>query len=324
MTQSQIWRAFAPSNIALIKYAGKKDKTNIPINASLSYTLHHLKSVVEIEPLPHKNTEDLWEPVITPFPLELSSLSIKRFLHFFQFLKEHFNVTGNFRIRSGNYFPGACGVASSASSFCALTKASYQMAQDLSSLKMKYSLSELSALSRCGSGSSCRSFFSPWVLWKEDCASLLKLEPFPVLIHQLILSDQKQKPVSSSEAHQRLTTSPYFLGRTERVQKRLDRLLTSLKKAQWNDCFQIVWEEFEDLHQLYETSSLPIVYRTDKTYKILTIVKDFWKKKGSGPLVTMDAGSSVHLLYRMDQKTLSQQLAKRLSGEFQMISSHPD
>ena len=323
MKTNKHWKASAPSNIALIKYAGKKDHTNKPLNPSLSYTLDHLTSTVEIEPLPKEQQKDIWKPLKTSFPINLSSNSIQRFLDFFQHLKHFFKIPGSFLIRSGNHFPGACGVASSASSFCALTLASYQVAQEISIQKKKLSLPELSALSRLGSGSSCRSFFSPWALWEEDSACSLQIEPFPKLIHQLILSDKKQKRVSSSEAHQRVLTSPYFLDREKRAKERLSALIQALRKGNWKDCFQITWDEFEDLHQLYETASLPVVYRTDKTQKILDIIKDFWEDIGSGPLVTMDAGSPVHLLYPLNQEDISHKLANKLSSEFQIIYSPP-
>ena len=44
------WLAQAPSNIALIKYMGKKDEnSNLPDNSSLSYTLNNLLSTVKLE-----------------------------------------------------------------------------------------------------------------------------------------------------------------------------------------------------------------------------------------------------------------------------------
>ena len=45
------WVASAPSNIALIKYMGKTDEQdNRPTNRSLSYTLNHLRTTVELTP----------------------------------------------------------------------------------------------------------------------------------------------------------------------------------------------------------------------------------------------------------------------------------
>ena len=43
---------FAPSNIALCKYWGKRDaQLNLPVNASLSVSLGHLGTRTRVEPL---------------------------------------------------------------------------------------------------------------------------------------------------------------------------------------------------------------------------------------------------------------------------------
>ena len=82
------WLAQAPANIALIKYMGKKDSlTNIPDNASLSYTLNNLLSSVLLESYGGK--EDFWEPLDTPGaePFALSSSGQQRFLEHLQRIK---------------------------------------------------------------------------------------------------------------------------------------------------------------------------------------------------------------------------------------------
>ena len=56
------WTAEAPSNIALIKYMGKKNtELNLPDNPSISYTLPHLLTKVQIELTDYP--EDSWEPL---------------------------------------------------------------------------------------------------------------------------------------------------------------------------------------------------------------------------------------------------------------------
>ena len=316
--------ATAPSNIALIKYAGKKDSDNLPVNPSLSYTLDHLITTVQIQPS-IDSSEDHWEPLNEKklFPLKLSQHSIDRYLKFFQFLKNTFKISGVYRIQSGNNFPAEAGVASSASSFCALTLATHKLALHHSMEKgwvKEFDLSQLSALSRRGSGSSCRSFFRPWVLWEKDKAKVMDL-PFSSMIHQLVIVSAKTKSVSSSESHKRILSSPFFKGRIERVKNRLNDLLLALSKKDWRKCFEITWEEFQDLHQLYESSSPMIVYRTENSHKVLNWLKKFWDEQGEGPLVTMDAGPHVHLLYRPDQKLMAQKIKKHFSSDFQILSS---
>ena len=147
--------AEAPSNIALIKYMGKISGTgNKPTNASVSYTLPHLVTRVEIV----KNPIDDWAPLeaksfVAP---ELSSKGRQKFLDHFARLKEAWGIEGNFLIRSANNFPSDCGLASSASSFAALTRATAVLRQELTGKET--SVEEQSRWSRQGSGSSCRSF----------------------------------------------------------------------------------------------------------------------------------------------------------------------
>ena len=288
----QQWTAKAPANLALIKYAGKKNALNIPINPSLSYTLNNFVTQVKIQAI--EDDKDQWRALDPKF--KLSPSAIKRFLTFFKFLKKQFFISGTYLVESGNNFPDSQGVASSASSFCALTKACYQLALSKSQKPFKpLSLNTLSALSRQGSGSSCRSFFSPWALWENESARAIHL-PFPKLTHQLILTDDKKKEVSSSLAHKKIFNSPCFQGRSKGESTRLYRLITAMSKKNWKLCFEIVWDEFQDLHQLYE--SVGIHYRNKKSLEILNDIKSRWDKDQDGPLVTMDAGSTIHLLYR--------------------------
>ena len=341
------WEASAPSNLALIKYAGKKNvpslcessgfkdlvpkskkpknygkiiypgyKSNLPLNSSLSYTLDHLSTKVRISPI--EGEKDQWRVLETKerFSLTLSTSSIKRFLKFFKFLKTVFQVPGSYLIQSANCFPASIGAASSASSFCALTKATYQMALSLSSNPSQveeFTPSGLSVLSRHGSGSSCRSFFRPWAIWDQEGEGARAIDtPFPYLIHQLLVVDLEQKAVSSSLAHEKIIMTSAFKGRVDRVQNRLSSLLSALNKQDWIRCFEITWDEFQDLHRLYEAAG--IFYRNEKSYKILNTIRDFWEKEKDGPLVTMDAGSSIHLLYRPDQKITMGRLYSLVEG----------
>ena len=159
------WFAQAPSNIALIKYMGKTDEgINIPINSSLSYTLNHLISSVSLEL--YRGNHDLWEPLNTPGTKQfsLTTPAQSRYLRHLERLKIQFNYKGHFIVRSNNNFPQGSGLASSASSFAALTKCAVLALCELTQTSL-LSNTEQANLSREGSGSSCRSFFSPWALW---------------------------------------------------------------------------------------------------------------------------------------------------------------
>ena len=100
---------------------------------------------------------------------------------------------------------------------------------------------------------------------------------FLALKHQLVLADSGKKKISSSQAHEQIIKSPAFEGRVKRVHKRLEELLSALNEQRWKDCFEIVWDEFQDLHQLYE--SVGIVYRNQKSCDILNILENFLEKR---------------------------------------------
>lgn len=287
---------------------------NRAFNPSLSYTLSHFVTKAQIE----EADEDKWLPFEENpfaslnlyeasknihFEKALSNPAQKRFLDFFQLLKRFFKVPGKHILRSQNNFPMASGVASSASSFSALTLAVYEMAKEKSSMKMQWKEMDkelLAQLSRSGSGSSCRSFFSPWALWTETRVQAFK-SPWNKLLHQLVVVDAKEKQISSTLAHQLIKTSPYFQGREERAKNRLQALLSSFQKKDWKSCFQICYEDFRDMHSLFETAHPSFQYKNSDSEKVLDFVKSYWEKQGEGPLVTMDAGANIHLLYRPDQ-----------------------
>ena len=105
---SRSWEASAPSNIALIKYMGKTDvSSNTASNSSLSYTLEHLKSFVELT----ESKSDGWEP-FESHPIQLSDAGQERYLRHLQRIKSAYGFTGAFRVRSYNDFPSDCGLAS--------------------------------------------------------------------------------------------------------------------------------------------------------------------------------------------------------------------
>ena len=294
------YQASMPANIALIKYMGRVNQT--PLNASLSYTLTQHKSYVCIEALddaPH--APDLWQALEgeTLQPLHLSPAGQKRFLKHFQFLKQKWGIRGAYCVRSGNTFAADCGLASSASSFAALTQATYQLAQNE---QKQVSAPELALLSAQGSGSSARSFFSPWCVWEAGRVyqpdGLRQTDgPEEAWQHECVVLSTKAKSVSSSEAHRRVMSSPYIKGRAERAQQRLQALLKALQHKHWRETFDICWNEWQDMHQLFESSTPAFSYRSPQTLEVLQRIQALWRDHGDGPVATLDAGPNVHLLY---------------------------
>ena len=297
------WFAEAPANIALIKYMGKANAcTNLPLNASLSYTLPHLVTRVELEASTEQT--DRWEPLSQPNFIShaFSDNAQIRFLNHLAFLKKHMNYSGSFIIRSANNFPHGTGLASSASSFAALTRATLKACTTINTPMPD--LQKQAALSRQGSGSSCRSFFEPWAHWDAEQVQAISL-PYPKLIHQVILIHQEEKKVSSSEAHRRVSILPDYPARKIRAEENLANLLDALKHQHWYQAYRICWDEFQDMHALFLASTPAFSYITAQTQHALKLLTEAWEHQGDGPLITMDAGPNIHLLYRPEQVQLA-------------------
>ena len=298
-----MWKDQAPSNIAVIKYMGKKEGgINSPVNPSLSWTLDHLNTQVELSV--SGDSQDSWYPLETPFPVELSRGAQERFLSHLGYLKDQFSIKECFRVGSGNNFPSDCGIASSASSFAALTRAALVAFGSIRKNFQPFSPVEQARWSAVGSGSSCRSFFSGWVYWDGEKVENIKLG-FEDLVHMVVVVSSKIKKIPSSKAHERVPTSSLFKGRGQRVQDRLERTIQSHKDLDWSSLFQICWEEFWDMHSLFLTSRPCFNYLLPESLEVINSIWSLWELRGLGPLLTMDAGPNVHLLWRSKDKELA-------------------
>jgi diphosphomevalonate decarboxylase len=301
------WFAKAPANIALIKYMGKSDNLyNLPDNPSLSYTLNNCNTYVELECT--LGSADVWEPLFYDgtISLELNFNEKNRFLQHLNFLKLQYSYKGSFIVRSCNNFPHSSGLASSASSFAALTMVAVQALSELTNVNMP-SILEQARFSRVGSGSSCRSFFSPWALWDGDTVESVSL-PYENLLHQVILISSDPKLISSSEAHKRVVTSGLYAARKQRALTNLQELLAALHAKKWQEAYHLCWREFQDMHELFATATQSFSYINKVTDTVLKRLVDLWDFYDDGPIVTMDAGPNIHLLYRPDQASLASQV----------------
>ena len=344
-----MWTAEAPSNLALIKYIGKvenpkqefffknsvlekyKLNQNVPLNTSLSLTLNHFRTKIELK----ESQSDELEFKFLKGERDISLDDKKKFLNFFNFLKNILHIPNYYKITSQNNFPHSSGVASSSSSFAALTLATYNLAKDCSQNFKPLHQKTLAQLSSLGSGSSSRSFFSLGAVWEpQKGISPFNSFPWSPLTHELIvvglnlkksavhspsrdLSLKSEtlpvKEISSSKAHQFVKTSSFFKERPLRAEERFCKIKEIFKSKDWKKTYEIVKDEFLDMHQLFHTSSPSFSYQTPESKIILEQLFQFWKDRENGPLITMDAGPHIHLLYRSDQKELAREIQSYIS-----------
>ena len=148
----------SPSNIALVKYWGKKGK-QIPQNPSISFTLSECRSetFISFEKADNFGFKFFFEGQENP----AFGAKIEKFLLdnqvFFPFINQ-LNLT----VESRNTFPHSSGIASSASSMSAFVMCLMEM--DSRFVGKEIDLQKASYFSRLASGSAARSVFPKMAL----------------------------------------------------------------------------------------------------------------------------------------------------------------
>ena len=109
-------------------------------------------------------------------------------------------------------------------------------------------------------------------------------------------------------------SSSGYAKRPQRARDNLKLLLTALKNEDWHSAYKICWREFRDMHELFSSCDKPFAYITQETEAVLLQLEEIWARDGDGPLVTMDAGPNIHLLYRPDQSSQAYEFRQTLLG----------
>ena len=152
MTASKAVTAVAGTNIALVKYWGKRDVAlNLPATGSLSLTLDRLGTRTTVV------FDDGERDRLILDGAPAGDAETARVSAFLDRVRARAEIARRALVTSDNSVPTAAGLASSASGFAALALAAARAAG------LSLSPAELSALARVGSGSAARSIFGGFV-----------------------------------------------------------------------------------------------------------------------------------------------------------------
>ncbi|MFC4095197.1 diphosphomevalonate/mevalonate 3,5-bisphosphate decarboxylase family protein [Euzebyella saccharophila] len=309
------WRS--PSNIALVKYWGKREN-QIPANPSISFTLNSCftTTTVSYEKLKEKQHQFSFDFLFEGSPKEEFKPKIQTFLTRIQaylpFLTEYHLV-----IESSNSFPHSSGIASSASGMSALALCLMDMEKELNpTIHLDFFNQKASFLARLGSGSACRSVEGPLVQWGSyrgiENSSDLYGVPYPYITHAVfqdfcdtvLLVDKGEKTVSSTVGHGLMHHHPFAEQRFQQAHSNLDKLKTIFETGDLEGFIQVVESEALTLHAMMLTSSPYFILMKPNT---LTIINKIWAFRGesnSHLCFTLDAGANVHVLYPAEEKTV--------------------
>ncbi len=298
----------APSNIALVKYWGKKEN-QIPANPSISFTLNHCKTITKLEVVKKSETQDIsFELLFEGKPKEDFKPKIQKFLEriapYCPYIKDY-----HFKIDTQNTFPHSSGIASSASGMAALAVNIMRLEKTIiPSISDEYFYSKASFLARLGSGSACRSIKGEVVVWGNHDAILGSSDLFGIAfseIHEnfnnyqdtILLVDKGEKQVSSTLGHNLMHNHPYAEQRFAQAHENLTALKEVLTTGNIPEFIKIVESEALTLHAMMLTSMPYFILMKPNTLAIINALWNFRNKTQIPVCFTLDAGANVHVLY---------------------------
>lgn len=296
----------SPSNIALVKYWGKKG-LQTPINPSISFTLNkcHTNTRMTFRKAERMSFSLYFEGSPAPqFEPKIKAF-IDNIIQYAPYLGAY-QIT----IDTQNSFPHSSGIASSASAFSALALCICTLEQELGLLQENDFYRKASFLARLGSGSACRSVFGGTVMWGEY-EGLAGSDEYGINLNEvhdvfasyqdtILIVEEGQKSVSSSAGHTLIQNHPFAQQRVDEANKNTGKMLQALKSGNLKQFISITEAEALMLHALMLTSDPYFILMKPNTLAIINEIRSFRETKGIPVCFTLDAGANVHMLYPED------------------------
>ena len=301
----------APSNIAVIKYWGKRDaKLNLPINSSVSCTLcqDDLAATTTVVLSPRFPEDALWLNG-SPAPINervSAVLCALRARAGGRALSGGGAVGGSAsaaevsswraRIVSRNTFPTAAGLASSAAGYACLVSALAD------ALGVRDSAGALSAVARQGSGSASRSMFGGFVRWQMGAAAdgsdsvavqVADEAHWPELRAIIaVVSDAKKETGSTAGMATSVATSALLAHRAAAVvPARLAAIEAAYLARDFAAFGELTMRDSNQFHAVCLDTYPPVFYMNDTSRRIVALVHAL--NAAAGAVVaayTFDAG----------------------------------
>ncbi|KAF5184947.1 Diphosphomevalonate decarboxylase [Thalictrum thalictroides] len=307
--------AQTPTNIAVIKYWGKRDETLIlPINDSISVTLdpEHLCTTTTVAVSPSFESDKMWlngkEISLSGGRYQSCLREIRRRANDVEDEEKGISIKKQdwdnlkVHIASFNNFPTAAGLASSAAGFACLV---YSLAK---LMNVKEEQGKLSAIARQGSGSACRSLFGGFVKWimgkeangSDSMAVQLATETHwdDLVIIIAVVSSRQKETSSTSGMRESVETSPLLHYRSkEVVPKRILQMEEAIKTRDFPSFAKLTCTDSNQFHAVCLDTSPPIFYMNDTSHRIISYMEKWNRSQGTPQVAyTFDAGPNAVLI----------------------------
>lgn len=312
----------APSNIALVKYWGKRDG-QLPMNPSISMTLEKSVTTTTV----HYSTYSKGKVKQTFFFEGKREPTFEdKLATYFARIKPLMPVIDRLEllIDSQNSFPHSSGIASSASAMAALSLCLLSIEHELTGETLSDAdfKQRASRLARLGSGSASRSVYPGYVLWgktgdysnssDEHALELAGVHPFFTgLNDSILIVNSGRKKVSSSAGHALMERHPFAASRYEQARENVKALLNVLVGGDTEKFINIVENEALTLHAMMMSSDPGFLLLEPGTLAIIGKVRDYREQSGQFIAFTLDAGPNIHLLYHDKDKHETELFIKR-------------
>jgi len=282
--------AYAPANIALCKYWGKREESfKLPLTGSLSISMGALGTRMRIAPAAADSLR------INGADLSPRDKAFQRLFAFLDLLRPAGQA---FCVDSTNTLPMAAGLASSASAFAAAVLAVEKLYGWVLDGPTR------SRLARLGSGSACRSVYEGFVEWHagiEPDGGDSFAEPvapaWPELRVGVLTVSAAPKAVGSSEGMKRTAdTSRLYRAWPEQVARDLPKIRRAVLEHDFDTLGATAEQNALAMHATMIAAWPPVLYWQPETVAALHQVHAL-RAGGISVYATLDAGPNVKLLH---------------------------
>jgi len=314
--------ARARSNMALIKYWGKRDEALVlPHTGSLSMTLDALATETTVRFVGQPGDDALMLDGAPAREGERRRASL--LLDLVRGLSAE--PLGAAVVESRNNFPTAGGLASSASGFAALAAAAAWAAG------LDPSPQQLSILARRASGSACRSVLGGFVEWVrgersdgEDSVAVQRLAPdaFDVAMAIAVVDTGRKDRSSRDAMKDSVDSSPYYAAWVESTARDLEAAREALVACDLPRLGELAEHSFLKMHAAALASRPPAIFWKPPTLALLESVRGL-RQSGTGAWATIDAGPHVAVLCAAADLPRVQAELRQVPGVRDVVAARP-
>ncbi len=283
----------ASSDIALIKYWGKKDAQNrLPANGSISMVLEGLDTVTTVEFSPSLAQDIVFLDGVEVVVGSREAARVSKHLDRIRSLE---NTDLKAKVYSKNNFPKKTGLSSSSSGFAALTHAA------LGALEIELSEKEISILARQASGSACRTVCGGFVEWfagdspETSYSETIAEQGHWDLRDIIAVVGSEEKRVSSTGGHELAQTSKFFSVRQQHIQEKLEKCRQFISERSFSELGQLAEAEALEFHSIIFTSSPPLLFWQPGTVAVMKEVEQL-RSEGIECYFTLNTGFNIHVI----------------------------